>query len=333
MKVEIFTNQVGGGWHPEDITNFLGGNEESVLLFSEALARQRKDTEIIIYTTLRIDGEIYKSKGVTWKHIKAFQIDDEHDVLITMKDRQLWFRGVEANLKIHWSNDVEPPWATGILNHIDHFICIGTYHRDRLPWLPEEKITYIPLGMDMRPFKNCKVERDNDLAIYISSPDRGLETLLADWPMIKQARPNLKLYVSYGWTNLDSMGGQPGQELKFRLQQMLMQGDIEFGLLSSAQMVELMHKAKYYVHPLNRADSDLFGFSLMKARAAGCVIVVPSVAFNGFRDMAERYIPYRDWINGEEEAVDNVLACEKPESWDNLVKDKWLPLLNGGSHG
>ena len=333
MNIEIFTNRVAGGWHPGDLDNFLGGNEESTVLLAEAFARAKHDVKV--YTTLRESLET-KWNGVTWKHTKEFDLTGEHEVLITMKDRQPWFRGAEAKIKLHWCNDIEQPWSTGTINHVDKIVILGTYMRDRMPWIPEEKLEIIPLAMDMRPFKNGQrgkaVVRDNDLAIYTTSPDRGLTTLLEDWRHIKKFRPNLKLFVTYGWKNLETMGGDPGREMAAKIQQMLMQPDIQAGQLSASDMVGLMKSAKYYVHPLNRADSDLFGFGMMKARAAGCTLVVPSVNNNGFREMAERYIPYREWITGRDTTEVNQLATGKPQSWDAVVKKYWSPLLEEVRH-
>lgn len=328
MNIEIVTNTIAGGWHPGDLIRFLGGNEESVVLLAEALARAKHN--VTVYTSLR-GVEKVTLNGVNWEQISAFNLTGNHDVLITMKDRAPWFRGAKARVKIHWCNDIETPWSTGTINHVDKIVILGTYMQDRMPWIPENKRLIIPLAMDMRPFKSQKnmknIARDENLAIYTTSPDRGLETLLADWTHIKKYRPELKLFVTYGWKNLETMGGGPGRELATRLQQMLNQPDIKSGQLPSADMVGLMKSAKYYVHPLNRPDSDLFGFGMMKARAAGCILVVPSVSQNGFREMADKYIPYREWITGRDKPEINLLGNGIPQSWDNVVKNHWQPLL------
>ncbi len=325
MKIEIITNDVEGGWAPEDLANFLGGNEESITLLAGALARAGQD--VTVFTSLK--GEARTVDKVNWKPLREFRMDDEHDVLMTVKDRAPWFRGCDARLKLHWCNDVEVPWSHGTLQWVDKIICLGSYHRERVSWMPDEKVAIIPLGMDMRPFRNNGKKRDPNLAVYISSPDRGLETLLEDWEEIKKFRPDLKLFVTYGYQNLINMGGQPGQQLAAKLQHLMSRPDIQAQLLPSSELAKLLKTATYYVHPLNRADSDLFGFSMMKARAAGCTLVVPSVANNGFREMADKFIPYREWITGRETELLNPLHATSPQSWDSIAAKHWLPLLEG----
>ncbi len=314
MEISLFTNQVDGGWHPNQLETFLGGNEECIVLFSAALARMGH--KVTVYSSIA-ESAIFDK--VAYKSRLEFDFDASYDVLITVKDRLPWMKAVDARVKIHWSNDVEPRWADGCLAAVDKVVCMSTYHADRMAWLPEEKRAMIPLGCNISKYKAG--EKQSGLMVYATSPDRGLDTLLQDWGRLKAVHPELSLFVTYNWARFAQT--PRGQQLGA----MLSQPDISHGLLDQKQMAELFSKAEYYVHLLNRPDSDLFGFGLMKAQLAGCKLVLPSVANNGFRDMARAWIPYAEFLKGSTEPAVNTLACTTPQSWGDLTAKHWLPLI------
>ena len=67
MKIIIFTNDVAGGWEPDDIDRFLGGSEESVVLLSEALIRY--GFEVDVYHTKKpgVEEKKVSFMGVNYK--------------------------------------------------------------------------------------------------------------------------------------------------------------------------------------------------------------------------------------------------------------------------
>lgn len=327
MKVQIMTSRVPGGWHPAQLDQFLGGNEETLVEFPRALAKTGHD--VTIFTDLaNADHYSEKHEGTArWLQMGKFQLaDSDRDALVTFKDRGPWFRGAQAPRRIHWSQDIEHPWAHGVLSQVNSFVVLGTYHASRMPWVPDDKLLISPLGMTMPGESN--VLKDPDLMIYTSSPDRGLNTLLQDWGRIKHHHPKLKLVVTYSWSNLDRWGGEGGQRLKAELMGLMGQTDIQKAELNREQMNGLMRAATYYCFPLNRSDSDLCGFGLQKAREAGCKLVLNYAQGNGFQDVAKDYIPYREFISGSTEEVANSSHRHDPTSWDDLVADFWNPLLN-----
>ena len=141
MEISLFTNQVNPGWHPNQLDTFVGGNEECIALFSAALARLGHS--VTVYSSI---PEACIFDKVSYKPRTVFDFEASYDVLITVKDRLPWLRAVDARVKIHWSNDVEPRWSDGCLSAVDKVVLMSTYHAERMEWLPEEKRSLIPLG-------------------------------------------------------------------------------------------------------------------------------------------------------------------------------------------
>src|SRR3990167_7810856 len=198
MDIRVYTNPVVPPWHPSDLGKFLGGNEESLVLWSRAMAGVGH--QVTIYTSIR--GEAFiDTSGVRWEPRLDFKPESPCDVLVSFKARDPWYYPGEAGLKIHWSNDVESPWSSGLRWQVDKFIYLSTYHLERNPWIPPERAVMIPLAIDPEEYRPAR-DKDLDLAIFATSPDRGLDILLRDWPRIQVTHPGLCLIVAYDWSRV-----------------------------------------------------------------------------------------------------------------------------------
>jgi glycosyltransferase involved in cell wall biosynthesis len=322
MEISLITNPVAGGWHPGDMQRFLGGNEESVVLLSRALAKAGHSVDV--HTTLR-GAEFVDSAGVFWRQRESFNESEATDVLISWKDRNVWLNPIGARHKIYASQDIEPPLAPGAMNQIDRFITLASYHTERLDWIPPHRRTVIPLGVD--PAEYTPSGEKEHLAIYATSPDRGLETLLHDWKKIRLAHDNLRLIITYDWSRLERMSGPSGAAYARKLDKLSEQPGIEKQCFDADGIKKAFQRAKYYIHPLIRLESDLFGFGAMKAQACGCKLVLNTLE-SGFRDMAREWIPYGEFMAGHTEPEANPRFCLEPMDWDAIVAKYWQPLFD-----
>lgn len=323
MEVAIISNAVAGGWHPLDLQRFLGGNEESLALLSEAM--QEAGFAVEVFTSLR-GPDWVSPAGVIWRQREAF--DDRYpvDALISWKDRAIWLHPQAAKLRIHASQDVEPPLSNGAMRQIDRFITLASYHTERLTWIDPAKRTVIPLGVDPEEYKP-EGEKES-LAIYATSPDRGLETLLTDWPRIRETHPDLRLLITYDWSRLATMSGPQGAAYAKHLEKLAAQPGIERATYDAAGIKAAFQRARFYIHPLIHPDADLFGFGAMKAQACGCKLVLSGLDC-GFRDMAREWIPYDEFVNGRMEPEKNPRFSLEPMPWDRILSEYWAPLLRG----
>ena len=323
MEITIFTNEVAGGWHPDDVDRFLTANEETLVLWSEALVRAGHAPTV--YASLR-GCSACERKGVHYAARGAFDPLGRFAALITYKSRLPWQQGADAPVRLHWSMDIEPPWSSGTLARVQRFLALAPYHASRMPWVPAAKAGQVPLGMDLRDTDKARRPAGiaaANLAVYTTSPDRGLERLLLDWPAIAAAHPGLKLLVTY---DVGRLGGSPlGAWLVARAREV----GAEFtGPLPKAEFNALVARARYNVHPLNRFDSDLFGYGAYRAWRLGALPVLNYYHGTAFADTVPVWAPYREFLTGAA-----VVRQETPPitvlSWDDNVKQYWEPLLAG----
>ena len=332
MNIEVFTGAVAGGWNPNDVDNFLSANEETVVLWSEALVRA--GYPVTVYASLR--GVVAcERNGVKYKQRETFDPLQERECLITYKDRRPWSMGADlcSKLRIHWSMDVEPRWPDASLGRIHYFGTLGPMHESTMPWLPLTAIRRLPLGIDLKPMlKIIEAEKKprEEIALYTTSPDRGLATLLSDWPLIAKAHPGLRLLITYDFNRLINMGGPQGGQVAQQLANHAQAVGAQItGALPKEQFFALLARAKYYIHPINRRESDLFGYGAFRAEQAGLVPVLNYFDGYSFADTLSGYVPYRDFLDNSL----NIMLPNKPPvqvlSWDKTVKRDWLPLLKG----
>ena len=112
--ITIYTNEVSGGWRPEDIHKSLGGGEESIVLFALALTNLGNTVEV--YSSVPTKQIFH---GITFLPRYTFKFSKRYETLITWKDSTPWHLNVQADKKIHCSSDVEKPWSDGSKNRLD----------------------------------------------------------------------------------------------------------------------------------------------------------------------------------------------------------------------
>ena len=318
MDISVVTNQIANNWHPDDLARFLGANEETLVLWGAAM--KRAGHGVTIYTSLR-GTEFIDAAGVWWRKLEAFNPASYSDVLISFKTKSPWLFPTNTGTRIHWSNDVESAWSSGLVRQIDKFVLLGTYHVSRMPWVPEDRRVSIPLAIDPAIYKPGG-EKDPLLSVYATSPDRGLDTLLMDWPRIQIAHPGLKLIVTYDWS-------RTAPEFRRYMEPLLAQDGVSRETPDSEGMLRIFQRAKYYFNLLNNPDSDLFGFGPTKAALCGAIPILPSVSANGFSDTVEYYIPYAEFLRGFVTEFANSVFCIRARGWDEVVAEFWNPLLAG----
>jgi glycosyltransferase involved in cell wall biosynthesis len=341
LRIDLYTNAVAGGWHPDELESGLGGGEEAVVLWSRALARRGANVTVYFSPSPAPAGRRMESEsdkgGVRYRPQEAFNPSAARDVLVTWKDASPWLLGARAGRRIHWSSDVEAPWPAGLVQGLDAFVCLTAYHAGRLSWLPPERLHVVPHGIDTAALEAARTERNGQCALYASSPDRGLEELLRDWPRIRECLPGLELHVTYGWHRYEVCADRlpPGQqaaarEFRRRLAALLRQpGITNHGALPRAQAHRLYWRARYWLLPLSAPDAELFCLNALKARWCGATPVIHRRG--GLRDTVDVWLPY-------DRFAENAAAPGTPLragnavpvlDWDEVVRRHWIPLLTG----
>jgi len=327
LRIDLWCNAVAGGWRPHDLETSLGGGEEAVALWARALATRGHRVRVFHNAP---DGAATRWGGAAFLPHERFNPFARRDVLVSWKSPHPWRIGATASVRLHWSSDVEAPWSPRMLERLHGFVVLTPFHRRCMPWLPERLTRVIPLGLDTAHLDAHWAPREAGLCLYASSPDRGLETLLRDWPRIRDWQPGLRLEVCYGFSRLlASAGGSPHvAAFRERMARLLRQEGVTYrGALSRAETARTYWRAAYWMHPLNRAESELFCLNAVKARHCGVVGVVNRLG--ALQQTATRWIDYTAFREGGRD-ITTVPPYPAPD-WDTVVRDYWEPLF--AAHG
>jgi glycosyltransferase involved in cell wall biosynthesis len=215
-----------------------------------------------------------------------------------------------------------------MMERLDAFLCLTRYHRGTMPWLDDAKTHIVPHGIDLKPLERQRKPKVPGRALYASSPDRGLLTLLRDWPRIRLEHPTLTLDVTYGWKRFlaCSAGNPSARVFRAALDRLMGQeGIVAHGQVTRPEMDSAYWEAEYWVHPLNRADSELFCLNAVKAAHCGALAVVNRIGALG--DTVTRWIDYPAFVRGEMRVGE---ADPQPIfDWAEVVARCWEPLFDG----
>jgi glycosyltransferase involved in cell wall biosynthesis len=323
MKVRIFTNYVAGGWCPTDLNDFLGGSEEAIVLFSEAL--QRAGYDVTVYHEQRKEKDVKictNNNDVQYFSRESVAVEDG-DILISFKDSSPWRAGEQRPaVKIHWTAEIENLWDT---SGIDAFVPISEYHAARCTFVPFYKNFPVPLGVDIEQLDSNKVDMVSNTILYSASPDRGLYQLLIDWQEIKERHPQMELRITYGFENFKHMVQHGAKRYINQIMELTNQTDVKFlGKLTRDEIAEEYWRAAFWCLPLQLPDSELFCLNAVKASYCNCVPIINRIG--ALQNTVGSYIPYSKFVKGSTDIVD-VSARYTAKSWDRIVSDYWMPLF------
>lgn len=320
---------MAGGWTPGQLETGLGGGEEALILWASTLAGRGHRVRIYHNGPAHngpTPGACSSYGGAAFLPHSAFDPFERRDVLVSWKSHHPWRIGAEARLRIHWSSDVEPPWPPGLISRVHAFVTFSPFHRERMPWLSGAPGLVIPLGVDVAHLERHRAGRIADRALYASSPDRGLETLLGDWPQLRAAHPGLTLDVCYGWDRfMACTAGNPhAKGFRDGMERLLNQEGIRYrGAVTRDEMSRAYWEAEYWMLPLSRADSELFCLNAVKAMYCGALGVVHRIG--ALRHTVTRWIDYREFREGRREI--NSESGFSALSWDQVIDRYWKPLF------
>lgn len=260
MKIKVFTNVVYGGWSASELETGIGGSEEKLIEWAKEMA---KEHDVTIYH----NGDHGTFDGVKYVEHSQFKPWEKHDVFISFKARGALLESINADLKVHWTTEVEPKWEDFMIESVDKIIVISEYQKSRMNW--SDKIEVIPLWADTERLDKNKTDKEAGSILYCSSYDRGLEELLVNWDKIKEKLSLNKLYVTYGWDFMRNMIKNNPQMIpwKERIESLMKRDDIEVvGRLSNDEMCKMYWKCESWCLPLNNPDSELFCINAIKAQ-------------------------------------------------------------------
>ncbi len=233
-------------------------------------------------------------------------VDPVHDC--TAARRVLWIHDV------HCGDALTPERAAAF----DRILVLSQWHRGHVkeayPWLDERKLYVTRNAVDLTRFDGTE-ERNPHRAIYSSSPDRGLLSLLQMWPRIRELVPDAELAVFYGFHNWESAAKQRGDkqelehlaEVKRLLETLKDHGVTMHGCISGKQLAREFMRSGVWLYPT--WFSETYCITAAEALLGGCHTLTTPVA--ALREHALEYFGSgENWLNPEFQEGFAVAASE-----------------------
>lgn len=308
MKISILCENFIAQWRPSDIDKFLGGSQECIVLLSKSLS---KISEVIVYMAGKTYYNEEKYGDVIYKDYTEFTTPD---ILIVFDLDHIIVKHLNCK-KIYISSSI-----TLKPEGYDHYIVLTEYHTTRNNW---NDSIIIPHGIDKDSLLKNHCEKEN-IILYSACPTRGLKNLLEDVPKINTHFPNYKIIVTYGFALAEKIFQRTG--LDESLEKLIKEHDniIFMPSVNKDEFEKLYWKARYWIHPLNNPDSELFCLNAVKAVFCNCIPVVNRIG--ALQNTTSTYIDYHNFVNGDTKIITDKNKVPS-YTWDEVVDIFWKPLL------
>jgi len=252
-------------------TKGIGGSEEAIINLTEQLVK--RGWNVTVYNNCGHKELMFD--GVRYKPFWMFNYRDKQDVAVIWRHPLILDYDVNAAKIIVDLHDVLLPgeFTASRLEKIDKIFVKSHFHRSLYPDIPDDKFVIIPNGINASDFTQ-KIDRDENLMINTSSPDRSLRALVDCWPEIKKAVPDAKCYWAYGWSVFDSAHAKNPVLMEWKnklIEDMEKSGIVNLGRLGHKEINKLYQRAKVFGYPSEFAEIDCI--SLTKAIAGGAIPV------------------------------------------------------------
>ena len=195
-RIVIFCGPTKEMWSPASVATGIGGSEEAVINIADCFNTLGYKVDVFNHCDQpgNYDGVEYKNY---WEYDRTVPCDifivwrQSNNIKIAPKDSRVWL----------WCHDIQKSeyFNPGMIERVEKILMLSKFHRGNLPEIPDSKFYITKNGILTEQFDH-DVPKDPNRCIFVSSPDRGLLTLLNMWPEIKKEVPAATLHVYYGFT-------------------------------------------------------------------------------------------------------------------------------------
>lgn len=280
MKVGFYCNSIEFDGDALN-TRGIGGSESALINLTREWASAHPDDEIIIYNNN--SGKYSEYNGVTWKSIIDFNLEIRTinlDALISLRDPEIFYMPyLDSKLKVLWSEDnMEEPRLQelakneyGIAN-IDQIFTVSHYAYNCIKKNFDTKINIVKNGYNSTWIPK-NVKNKEYVAVYASTPFRGLDLLADYWPTIYkicldkfQIKPKLKVFSSM------SLYNQSDNSFNQLYQKLIGQKGVEFrGAVCQRELYNEFQNASVMLYP--NTYTETFCMAVGEALANGLWVV------------------------------------------------------------
>ena len=302
MKI-IFLARIAGPFTGQTVLEGnLGGSESAVVYMARELAGCGHEVTVTskcpdsagVY-----DGVTYKN-FTTLKNFAEFTRENDFDILVALRDVEIFFYPVKARVKIWMGPDdfsplYQKPFPLNYLGgvvfrilaavmkkKVDCFFMVSQWQKkmaQKYTKLPDEKFFVAKNGVNLPYFEKAGIPREKFRLIYTSVPERGLDVLLDIFPLIKKEIPEAELYVfccfDY-WRRKDWEDSKIFGRLYEKAQKTA--GVFLKGCVKQTELAEELLHSRVFVYPSHAAPkfdffAETFCVAALEAQAAGTPVV------------------------------------------------------------
>lgn len=266
----------------------VGGSEEAVIYLAPELSKLGYLVTVYTPRPTRSDGKIIHVKdGVRWRDVSDFDWEtDRYAAVLFWRAPALLLREDVKKAKykkLLWLHDTHYSAPTAAYAAADRIIVLSQFHAEAIRCGDgfQGPFTFATNGIPLSDYPELDgtaAIRDPNMVIYGSSPDRGLDNLLAAWPLVRAAVPDATLHVYYTWDLLTmAMDRVPELHTKYGglralAESMKDQGVVVHGGVDHKTLAKAYRKASVWAYPTE--FDEISCITAMKAGAAGCTPVV-----------------------------------------------------------
>lgn len=359
-RIIFYCGRSAEPWSPLSLDRGgIGGSETAVVKIAQRFARD--GWRVDVYGGPGADEGEYDEVGY-WE-ASRLGADEATDILVCWRQPGAHTLPVRSRARLCWLHDHNggPGWGDHLAAW-DRVLGVSAYHAAFLAaayGLGLDRVGFVPNGIDLARFDPA-IPKVPFSAIYASSPDRGLLTLLALWPRIAEQEPAARLTVAYGFETMDAWINAGRHDLAaFKdtcLRTMDATPGVEYvGRLPQDELARRYAATVALLYPSDFLETSCI--SAMEAMAGGCIPVTSSVGavketvgagglvvWGPGQTRSNPYSPaWRDFYvrcaQGVlfERGTRLILEAKAREraralTWDASYQDHWVPLVEGLLH-
>lgn len=275
-KIVIYCGSSHELWDPLSTNEGIGGSEEAVIHLAPLLVRLGWQVEV--YNNCLQEGNY---DGAVWKPFWTYDQTQPCAVFIAWRDTRSILLAPTGAYCVAWMHDRSKPehWSEDMIRRVDKVFVLSAFHATDLTTIPQSKIMITANGIHPGPFA-AHEPRDLKRCIYASSPDRGLDILLQNWPLVREKVPDAELHVFYGFNKTYDELHKHNQHMKeFRdtcLKLLQQPGVVYHGRVGHEQLTKEFLRSALWTYPTY--FTEISCITAMKAQAAGAIPVTTALA-------------------------------------------------------
>jgi glycosyltransferase involved in cell wall biosynthesis len=269
-------------WGPESIHRTgIGGSETAVIHLAQALSA--RGMKVAIYNQCGFQETSTTLDGPRYFDYRRYNEEKKAKLFVGWRNPGIGKFAAKSDKRWLWLHDLHlgaEPSQEDIAT-FDLIRPVSAWHGQHLlglyPWMDAQKIAPTRNGIDLNRFGLSDITvRDPMRAIYVSSPDRGLDNLLDIWPNIMQYVPDAELHIFYGWESYDKAMNQTRNATMLQFKNQIMAktrqpGVIFRGRLNQHDLAHEMMRAQVLAYPTAFLETGFIGG--MECQAAGTVVL------------------------------------------------------------